>query len=66
MLLVQWAGGLRPGEIVQVTRGHIIPSRLNTVNPDEGLLLLGPRRGTKVGRPQCVRILRSECPEALM
>eukprot|EP00969_Alexandrium_andersonii_P258653 11436063-Alexandrium_andersonii.AAC.1 len=43
--LCSGAGGLRPGEIAQVTRDHIIPSRLNTVNPDEGPLAARPASG---------------------
>ena len=57
LLLLQWHFGLRPGEALDVHVEHLI-SRLRAlpggITPATPTVLLKPKEGTKVGRPQYV------------
>ena len=60
LVLLQWACGLRPGEVLGLTRGDLLPPALNHSAPGEGLIVLGARHGTKARRAQSARLLPSE------
>ena len=54
LLVIQWLFGLRPGEAISIQAQEIVPSSLAIVGTGKRLptIILKPKVGTKVGRPQ--------------
>ena len=60
LLLLQWAAGMRPSEILNVVRDDLFPTFLNRFSDGTGFIALGSKHGTKSGRPQTSAFYNSE------
>ena len=64
LLVLQGCTGLRPGELLNLSREDIVPGRPG-INNGNGVISLGKRVGTQSGRTQFVVVYASEDPTAI-
>ena len=64
LLILQGCAGLRPGELLGLTREDLVPGR-PAVNNCNAVIALGRKQGTKAGRAQFVVVHASEDQTAL-